>query len=152
MYLYVISVFPNAITLARKYIFSFRKKFLVADILLYQKQLKTENRPRTPRTPYPGPTNTYDRTTIGRVAPKLLSLSLTYPPHFRWYAQFQQASTPLLCVTSLPRTWSDTPDSTNLQCGLVLKLTGNFFIGASYYVKLTGNYFVGTSYYVKLAV
>ena len=49
MYLYVISRFPNAITLARKYIFSFLKKFLVANILLYQKQLKTENRPQTPQ-------------------------------------------------------------------------------------------------------
>ena len=33
------------------YVFSSRKKFLVADILLYEKQLKTENRPQTP----PGP-------------------------------------------------------------------------------------------------
>ena len=36
MYLYVISRFQNAITFARKYIFSFHEKFLVADILLYK--------------------------------------------------------------------------------------------------------------------
>ena len=44
----------NAITLARKNNFSFRKKFLVADILLYQKLSKSENRPQTP---LPGPLN-----------------------------------------------------------------------------------------------
>ena len=37
-----------AITLARNNIFSFRKKILVAAILLYEKQQKSENRPRTP--------------------------------------------------------------------------------------------------------
>ena len=32
-------------------IFSFRKKFLVAAILLYKKEQKSENRPRTPPAP-----------------------------------------------------------------------------------------------------
>ena len=54
MYLYVIYRFQNAITLARKYIFSFHKKFLSADIPFYQKQLKTGNVPQTP-PPAPAP-------------------------------------------------------------------------------------------------
>ena len=49
------SRFENAITLARNNIFSIRKNFLIAGMLLYQKQSKIENRPRTP---LPGPLNT----------------------------------------------------------------------------------------------
>ena len=37
--------FQNAITLARNKSFPFRKKILVAAILLYQKQQNSENRP-----------------------------------------------------------------------------------------------------------
>ena len=44
--------FENAITTARKIIFPFRKKFLVAEILLYnKKQLQSEIDLRPPRPP-----------------------------------------------------------------------------------------------------
>ena len=52
--MYVFSRFENSITLARNNIFSFRKKFLVAGIPLYQKQPKSENRTRTPPAPLSG--------------------------------------------------------------------------------------------------
>ena len=47
----VFSRFQNAIILARNNIFSFRKTLLVAAILFYNKQTKSENRPRTPLNP-----------------------------------------------------------------------------------------------------
>ena len=51
MLLSVFLRFENGITSAKNHIFSIRKNFLVADMLLYQKRSKSENQPRKP----PGP-------------------------------------------------------------------------------------------------